>query len=84
MLFILAAFFGILPDLVATLYNFNRGLAEKIPFIVSIQRLHRRVHWFEKDLEGGGYSFMFPKNPLLVCEALLLVCLVMVLFLGRL
>jgi len=82
--FILAASFGILPDLVATLYNSNRGLAKKIPFIVSIQGLHRSVHWFEKDLEDGGYSFMFSKNPLLVFETLFLVCLVMVLFSGML
>ena len=84
LLFILAAFFGILPDLVATLYNSNRDLAKKIPFIVSIQGLHRRVHWFEKDLEDGGYSFMFSKNPLLVFETLFLACLVMVLFPGML
>jgi hypothetical protein len=80
--FILAAFFGILPDLVATLYTSNRGLAEKIPLVVPIHRLHRFIHWFETDLADGGYSFMFSKNPLLVCETLFLICLVLVLFSG--
>jgi len=81
-LFLLASFFGMVPDLATTLYSSKQGLAEKIPSIVPIHSLHRKLHWFEKDLEGGGYSFMFPKNPLLVCEVLFLICLVVVLFSG--
>jgi len=83
LLFVWAAFFGIIPDLVATLYTSNRGLAEKIPLVVPIHRLHRFIHWFETDLADGGYSFMFPKNPLLVCEILFLACLVVALFTGK-
>jgi len=78
--FIPAAIFGMLPDLVTTLYAANRGLAEKIPFAVPIHSLHRKLHWFEIDNADGSYTFMFPKNPLLVCEALFLTCLVVVLF----
>ncbi len=78
--FILAAFFGILPDLLTTLYAVNRALAEKIYFLVPMHRLHRKVHWFEMDLADGGYTFMFSKNPLLVCEMLFLICMVVVLF----
>ena len=80
--FILASFFGILPDLFTTLYVSHRGLAEKIPFVVPIHSLHRKLHWFEEDHGDGCYTFMFPKNPLLVCEALFLICLVVVLFSG--
>jgi len=82
LLFILAAFFGMIPDLFTTLYVSNRGLAEKIPFAVSIHRLHRKLHWFEEDHGNGRYTFMFPKNPLLAGEVLLLAGLLAGLFLG--
>jgi len=79
-LFALAAFFGLLPDLIAMLYHSRRGLADKIPLAAFLHRVHRKVHWFETDHADGSFTFLFPKNPLLVGEALLLFCIVTVLF----
>jgi len=82
LLFVVASFFGMLPDLVTTFYSSKRALAKEIPFIVPIHSLHRKLHWFEKDHGGGSYTFMFPKIPLLFFEALFLSCLLVVLFSG--
>ncbi len=81
-LFLLASFFGMMPDLATTFYSSKQGLAEKIPFNAPIHSLHRKLHWFEEDHDDGSYTFMFPKNPLLVFEALFLIFLVVVLFSG--
>lgn len=79
-LFALAAFFGLLPDMIIMLYHSKPGLADKIPLAVFLHRLHRRVHWFEIDHDDGSCTFLFPKNPMLVCEGILLTAIISALF----
>jgi hypothetical protein len=80
LLFIWAAGFSILPDIVSTLiWKKNRRIL-KIPGPALIHLLHRRVHWFETDHPDGTVSYLFPNRPMLAVEALLVTSLLLILF----
>jgi hypothetical protein len=83
-LFIIAAFFGLLPDFATTLYCRDREKAAKIPLVLPLHRLHRKIHWFETELSDGEISFLFPNRPLLAFEAVCVFCILTVLFKGTL
>ena len=80
----MAAFFGLLPDFATTLYCRDREKAAKIPLVLPLHRLHRKIHWFETDHPGGGISFVFLNKPLLAFEAVCIFCILAVLFKGTL
>jgi hypothetical protein len=70
LLFILAASFGILPDVISTMYYKNKKRLLSIPLLPYIHTIHRRVHWFETEYPDGSCSSQFPNTVLLVGEAL--------------
>ena len=70
LLFILAASFGILPDVISTMYYKNKKRLLSIPLVPYIHTIHRRVHWFETEYPDGSCSSRFPNTVLLVGEAL--------------
>jgi len=69
LLFFLAASFGILPDVITTLYYKKKNISS-IPLFPYMHTMHRRMHWFETEHPDGTYSCRFPNKVLLVCEAL--------------
>ena len=79
-LFCWSAAFGILPDIVTTLVWKNRGLVSQLPGVSAINRLHRKVHWFETDHPDGTVSYRFPNRPMLALESLFIIFLLLVLF----
>jgi hypothetical protein len=79
-LFLVASFFGLIPDLSTVLYCRKKEVALKIPFVSFIHQIHRKIHWFETEHSDGTVSYLFPKNPLLTLEAFLTVFILMVLF----
>ncbi len=79
-LFLTASFFGILPDIISTLFYKRREMIVRIPYIVFIHKIHRKVHWFETEHADGTVSFLFPNVFLLVCEAFFIVIIVTALF----
>jgi len=79
-LFLTASFFGILPDGITMVFYKRRKMIERIPYIVCIHTLHRKVHWFETEHSDGTVSFLFPNVFLLVCEGFFIISIVTVLF----
>ena len=80
LLFLWAAGFSIIPDVVTTLTWKGNDQVVKVPGLSLIHPLHRKVHWFETDHPDGTVSYLFPNRPMLVLEALLILCLLLVLF----
>lgn len=80
LLFLWAAGFSIIPDVVSTLIWKGNLLVLKIPGLARIHQLHRKVHWFETDNPDGTVSYLFPNRPLLALEGLLIASLLLVLF----
>jgi hypothetical protein len=80
LLFLWAAGFSILPDIVSTLIWKNNRQILKIPGPALIHLLHRKVHWFETDHPDGTVSYLFPNRPMLAVEALLVTSLLLILF----
>jgi hypothetical protein len=66
--FLLAAAFGLLPDLCSTLV-WKQSRAAALRPVRALHRLHRKVHWFETDHPDGSVTRMFPNRPLLAAEA---------------
>jgi hypothetical protein len=79
-LFLTASFFGILPDIISTLFYKKREVIARIPYFVFIHKIHRKVHWFETEHSDGTVSFLFPNVFLLVCEAFFIIIIVTILF----
>lgn len=79
LVFIAAASFGILPDVITTLYYRKKGMLF-IPLFSYIHTLHRRVHWFENEHPDGTCSCPFPATLLLAGEALFTCCILFALF----
>jgi hypothetical protein len=82
LLFILAAFWGIVPDMCTTLaWNTrNRKKFGMYP-VLQLHRLHRKIHWFENDNPDGSVTFRFSNAPLLAVEFCCAVVILVVLFL---
>jgi hypothetical protein len=70
-LFLTTAFFGLLPDIVSTLYYKRREFVSASLLLLTIHRLHRKAHWFEAEGADGRVVRRFPNAPLLSIEALL-------------
>ena len=79
-LFLLAASFGILPDVITTVYYKKKKSTVSIPLLSCIHTLHRRVHWFETQHPDGSSSSRFSNKVLLAGEALLTGCILFALF----
>ena len=79
-LFLIASFFGILPDMVTILFYKRRELISGIPFLLSIHKIHRKVHWFESENTDGTVSLPFPNTLLLTFEVFFIFFIVTVLF----
>jgi hypothetical protein len=79
-LFLTASFFGILPDIISTLFYKRREMIARIPYFMFIHKIHRKVHWFETEHADGTVSFLFPNVFLLVCEAFFIIIIITVLF----
>ncbi len=80
LLFLTAALFGILPDIVTTLYGWNKSMVSRVPLAEALHLFHRKVHWFEQEQPDGEYVCPYPNKNLLFIEACCLVCIVAVLF----
>ncbi len=80
LLFLWASGFSILPDVATTLIWNNKKRDSRVPGILFIHRLHRMVHWFEKDNPDGTVSYIFPKHPLLALESFLIIFLLFILY----
>jgi hypothetical protein len=79
LLFVLASSFGILPDVITTVYYKKKRMVS-IPLLPYIHTLHRRVHWFETQHPDGSFSCRFPNKVLLAGEALFTCCILFALF----
>lgn len=79
MLFLSAAFFSVLPDLITTLYYQRKHLVSSVAPLLYLHMLHRKVHWFETENPDGSCSYRYPILPLLAGEALFMCCLLFVL-----
>lgn len=79
LLFIAASSFGILPDVITTVYYKKKHMVA-IPLFSYIHTLHRRVHWFETEHADGMFSCRIPTALLLAGEALFTCCLLFALF----
>jgi len=79
-LFLVASFFGILPDMITMMFYKRRELILRIPLMLFIHKIHRKVHWFETEHEDGTVSYIFPNRPLLAFEAIFMVFIVVILF----
>lgn len=79
-LFLIASFFGLLPDIITTLFYKKSKLLLHIPSILAIHKIHRKVHWFETEHTDGTFSYLFPNPPLLVFEAFFTVFISIILF----
>jgi hypothetical protein len=82
LLFLLAAGFSILPDIVTTLTWKGNDRIVKVPGLSLIHWLHRKVHWFETDHPDGTVSYLFPNRPMLALECVLIISLLLALFGG--
>jgi hypothetical protein len=80
LLFLWAAVFSVIPDVVTTLTWKGNDRVVKVPGLSLIHRLHRKVHWFETDHPDGTVSYLFPNRPMLTVEALLVTVLLLILF----
>jgi hypothetical protein len=80
LLFFLASSFGILPDVITTVYYKKKKSTVSIPLLSCIHTLHRRVHWFETQHPDGSSSSRFSNKVLLAGEALLTGCILFALF----
>ena len=78
--FLLATAFSLFPDICTTLVWKYKRLADMYPLSV-LHRLHRWVHWFEKDNPDGSVTFLFRNQPLLVMEGCSVVLILGLLFL---
>jgi hypothetical protein len=81
LLFALAAFCAILPDIITTLRGWNRRLTAMVPCAQALHMLHRRLHWFEEDRPDGTTRFRFPNRPLLCMEGVFLAAVLALLYL---
>jgi hypothetical protein len=79
-LFLLAAAFSLIPDVCATLMWREPRIAGMFP-MSALQRLHRKVHWFEKDNHDGSVTPRFANGPMLAAEACFVILLLGILFL---
>ena len=79
LLFIAASSFGILPDVITTVYYKKKRMVS-IPLLPYIHTLHRRVHWFETEHSDGTCSCRIPTILLLAGEALFTCALLFALF----
>jgi hypothetical protein len=80
MLFLWAAGFSILPDIVSTLIWKNEKRFSSLPGFLLIHRMHRAVHWFGVDNPDGSVSYRFPVQRFLVVEAVLIISFLLFLF----
>ena len=80
LLFLVAASFGLFPDVCSTLYVADRRLAKKIPTVQFVHALHRTVHWLPNDDPDNTLPFMLQRGPLLACEGLFTLGVIAVLF----
>lgn len=71
-LFLIATFFGILPDMVTVLFYKKREWISRIPPLLFIHTIHRNVHWFEKEHADGTVLTPLPNGILLFFEAILI------------
>jgi len=78
--FLIASFFGILPDIITTLFYKNKKLLLNISPILAIHKIHRKVHWFETEHADGTVSYLFPNTPILALEAFFTVFILIILF----
>ncbi len=79
-LFLWAAGFGILPDIVSTLIWKDGKRYSSFPGFLLIHRMHRTVHWFQTNNPDGSVSYRFPVQPLLAFEAALIIFFLVFLF----
>ena len=80
LLFLVASFFGILPDILTTLFYKNKKLLLNISLFLVIHKVHRKIHWFETEHADGTVSFPMPNIFLLAFEALLTIFVLTLLF----
>ena len=80
LLFLWAVGFSIIPDVVTILIWKGNDQVAKVPGLSLIHSLHREVHWFETENPDGTVTYLFPNRPMLALEALLILCLLLVLF----
>jgi hypothetical protein len=80
MLFMCASFFGILPDIITTVYYKRRQLIASVPPLLYLHLLHRKIHWFETEHPDGSCSYRFPPLPLLAGEGVFMLTIVFALF----
>jgi len=80
MLFVCASFFGILPDIITTVYYKRRQLIASVPPLLYLHLLHRKIHWFETENPDGSCSYRFPPLPLLAGEGVFMLTIVFALF----
>ena len=73
-LFVSAAFFSILPDIITTLYYTKKYFVSSFAPFLYLHILHRMVRWFETEHSDGSCSYRFPRFPLLAGEAFLFCC----------
>jgi hypothetical protein len=62
------------------LFYKRRELISRIPPILVIHKIHRRVHWFETEHEDGTVSYLFPNIPFLALETIFIVFTLILLF----
>jgi hypothetical protein len=80
LLFCSASCFGVLPDVITTLYYKKKEIILSIPLFSYIHTIHRTVHWFETEHPDGSFSYRFPNTILLACEALFTCCILFAVF----
>jgi hypothetical protein len=66
-LFLIAAFFSLIPDACSTLV-WNHSPGSTLYPVRALHRLHRKAHWFETDHPDGTVTHMFANRPLLAVE----------------
>lgn len=80
LLFLWAAGFSIIPDVVTTLIWQGNDRIVKVPGLALINTLHRKVHWFETDHPDGTVTYLFPNRPMLALEGVFVTSLLLALF----
>jgi hypothetical protein len=80
LLFLWAAGFSIIPDIMTILAWKDNNWILQIPGLSLLHWMHRKVHWFETDHPDGTVTYLFPNRPMLAIEALLVTSLLLVLF----
>jgi hypothetical protein len=76
LLYLSAALFSVLPDIITTLYFTRKHLVSPVAPLLYLHILHRKVHWFETEHPDGSFSYRYPNLPLLAGEALFTCCVV--------